>query len=65
LLLAERKKAGLTQATLAKRLRRAQSFIATVERGQRRVDVVEFLAFSEALGFDAPRALRGIARNKP
>ncbi len=65
LLLAERKKAGLTQAELAKRLRRAQSFVATIESGQRRVDVVEFLAFSEAIGFDAPRALRSIKRWKP
>lgn len=61
LLVDERKKAGLTQAAVAASLRRYQSFVATVESGQRRVDVVEFLAFAEAIGFDPQRALRRIA----
>jgi hypothetical protein len=41
-LVEKRKKAGLTQAEVAARLDRYQSFVATVERGQRRIDVVEF-----------------------
>ncbi len=57
-LVERRKKAGLTQAEVAKKLGRYQSFVATVERGQRRVDVVELLAFAEAIGFDAREAIR-------
>ncbi len=52
LLIEQRKKSGLTQAQLAKRLRRYQSFVATVESGQRRIDVIEFLDLAEAVGFD-------------
>jgi hypothetical protein len=40
---------------------RPQSFISAVERGQHRVSVVEFLEFAEAIGFDAPAAIRRIA----
>lgn len=64
LLIDRRLKAGLTQATLAKKLRRYQSFVATVESGQRRIDVVEFLDFADAIGFDANEALRTIRRVK-
>ena len=52
LLAARRKEAGLTQAALASQLGRHQSFVATIERGGRRVDVVEFLEFADAIGFD-------------
>ena len=48
----ERKKAGLTQAKLAKRLRRPQSYVSKYERGDRRLDVVEFLEVARAIGFD-------------
>jgi len=39
----------MTQADLAKALGRPQSFVAKVEAGERRVDVVEFLAIAKAL----------------
>lgn len=55
-----RKAAGLTQAEVARRLRRHQSFIATVEAGQRRIDVVELLDFAEAIGFEPERLIRRI-----
>ncbi|WP_108523213.1 helix-turn-helix domain-containing protein [Bradyrhizobium algeriense] len=58
MLIEQRKKSGLTQAQLAKRLRRYQSFVATVESGQRRIDVVEFLDFAEAIGFDPIDAIK-------
>lgn len=57
LLIEQRKKAGLTQADVAKKLGRYQSFVANVEGGQRRVDVVEFLAFAEAIGFSPSEAI--------
>ncbi|WP_404374111.1 helix-turn-helix domain-containing protein [Sphingomonas sp. MMS24-J45] len=52
LLKQSRIEAGLTQAQLALRLQRPQSFIADVEKGQRRVDLVEFVNFARAVGFD-------------
>ena len=52
LLKEERKKAGLTQAKLARKLRRPQSYVSKYERGDRRLDVVEFLEVARAIGFD-------------
>jgi hypothetical protein len=47
-----RRQAKLTQADLAKRLRKPQSFISSYERGQRRVDLLEFLLITDALRAD-------------
>jgi transcriptional regulator with XRE-family HTH domain len=65
LLVEKRREAGLTQAQVAKKLKRYQSYVATVESGQRRIDVVEFLDFADAIGFDprdAIKRLRSISR---
>jgi transcriptional regulator with XRE-family HTH domain len=65
LLVEKRKRAGMTQAQVAKKLRRYQSFVATVESGQRRIDVVELLDFADAIGFDprdAIKRLRSVGR---
>jgi predicted transcriptional regulator len=43
LLIAKRSEAGLTQAGLARKLGEHQSFVARLESGQRRIDVIEFL----------------------
>lgn len=64
LLVAERKKAGLSQEKLAKILRQHQSFVARLESGQRRIDVVEFLELAEIIGFDPNRALTQIKAHK-
>jgi ribosome-binding protein aMBF1 (putative translation factor) len=45
-----RKAAGMTQADLASRLRCHQSFVARIESGERRVDVVELVVLARALG---------------
>ncbi len=49
MLINARKDAKATQAALAARLRRPQSFVAKYEQGERRIDVVEFLEIAEAL----------------
>jgi transcriptional regulator with XRE-family HTH domain len=49
-LVAARKKAGLTQAEVARKVLRPQSFVAKYENGERRLDVLEFIALSDALG---------------
>lgn len=41
-----RKEAGLTQVQVAKKLKRPQSYISTIESGQQRVDVVELQKFA-------------------
>lgn len=43
-----RKDAGLTQRELAKRLRREPSFVAKLELGERRVDILEFYRICKA-----------------
>ena len=53
-----RERASLTQQELAKRLGKPQSFVSAYERGQRRIDMLEFLRISEALRAD-PRELFG------
>ena len=58
LLVAARKKAGLTQQDVADRLGRPQSFVAKYEGGERRLDVVEFLQVAAALGADPARMVR-------
>jgi len=65
LLIERRKRASMTQADVAKRLGRYQSFVASVEGGQRRLDVVEFLQFAEAIGFDAAAAVRRLSKVRP
>lgn len=53
-----RKAAGVTQAELAARLGKPQSFVSKVERGERRLDVIEFCQVAEALGHDPAALLR-------
>ncbi|HUR42440.1 MAG TPA: helix-turn-helix transcriptional regulator [Verrucomicrobiae bacterium] len=50
LLRAVREEAGLTQAALAKRLNVDQSFVSRLERGERRLDLVEVLDLCRACG---------------
>ena len=60
----KRKAAKLTQAELAKLVGSYQSFVADFERGERRLDVVQFLDFAEALEFEPGAAIRKVAKAK-
>ncbi|ANL32017.1 XRE family transcriptional regulator protein (plasmid) [Rhizobium phaseoli] len=64
LLIEKREAAGLTQIELAEKLGEYQSFVARLESGQRRVDVVEFLELSEILDFDPYKALQTVSHLK-
>ncbi|MBN4066204.1 helix-turn-helix transcriptional regulator [Ahrensia sp. AH-315-G08] len=59
-LISAREAAGITQTELAGKLGEYQSFVARLESGQRRVDVVEFLELADILQFDAEAGLRQI-----
>jgi len=62
LLTERRKQAGLTQAAVAAALGRHQPFIANIENGERRLDVVEFLALAEIIGFDPHEVLEELQK---
>jgi transcriptional regulator with XRE-family HTH domain len=53
-----RKSADLTQDELAKKLSRPQSFVSKYERGERRLDVVEFLELARGLGMDPVKIIK-------
>ncbi|MHB8459729.1 MAG: helix-turn-helix domain-containing protein [Candidatus Limnocylindrales bacterium] len=61
LLVDARRSSGVTQAELARRLNRPQSFVAKYERGERRLDLVEFLEVVAALDLDAAPIVREVA----
>jgi ribosome-binding protein aMBF1 (putative translation factor) len=44
-----RAQAGLTQRELASRLKRPHSYVAKIEGGERRIDVIEFIELARAL----------------
>jgi transcriptional regulator with XRE-family HTH domain len=58
LLVDSRKKAGLSQDALADRLKRPQSYVSKFERGERRLDVVEFFEVMDALNVDGFKLLK-------
>jgi transcriptional regulator with XRE-family HTH domain len=65
MLIEARTRAGLTQVELAARLGRPQPFISFVERGERRVDVIEFYAIMRAVGADPEEAFRELITKLP
>jgi len=56
-----RKSKGVTQQELADRLERPQSYVAKIETGERRLDVVEFLEWFQALKADPKAAVSAIS----
>ena len=65
LLVARRKEAGLSQYDLARKLKRPQSFVAKIEVGERRLDVLEFLDIARALNADPHEILRAVEAAYP
>ena len=52
LLIKYRRDAKLTQAEVAQKLGEHQSFVARLESGERRIDVVELFDLASVIGFD-------------
>jgi len=64
LLVEARKQKALTQVELAKRLSKPQSFVSKFERGERRLDLIEFLEIARALGIDPSVLLKRLDGRK-
>jgi transcriptional regulator with XRE-family HTH domain len=62
LLIDARRQAGLNQTDVAERLGKPQSYVAKYEGGERRLDVVEFLAVCRALEADPIRIIKALFR---
>lgn len=54
----QRRSKGLTQAQVAKALGRHQPFVANIESGERRVDLVELLDLAAILDLDVVALVR-------
>lgn len=65
LLVNTRKRAGLTQQKLAKALGRPQSFVAKYENGERRLDVIEFIAIARAMRVEPVRLVKALLKQMP
>ncbi len=52
LLVEEREHNALTQVEVAERLGKPQSYVSKYERGERRLDLIEYIAVAYALGID-------------
>ena len=60
-----RKDAGISQEELAERLGRPQPFVSYYERGERRLDVIEFYAIMQAIGADPELEFRQLVAKLP
>lgn len=60
-----RQKSGLTQAQLAEKIGKDQTYISIIERGQRRVDVLEFVTLARAMGADPAKLFGQVLKRLP
>ncbi len=58
-----RLEANLTQQTVADRLGQPQSYIAKIEGGERRLDVIEFIELCEQIETDPQRILAAVSND--
>jgi len=63
-IIAKRKGAGIRQVQLAKKLKRSQTWIARLESGERRIDVIELIELANAIGFDASAIVAEVQQGK-
>ncbi len=65
ILMSARRRSGLTQAEVAAKVGKDQTFISLIERSQRRVDVLEFIALARAMGEDPQRLFAEVIATLP
>ena len=61
-LVAARLEAGFTQQEIAGRLGKPQSYVAKIEGGERRLDVVEFIALAKAMNVDPKKLFSSVVQ---
>ena len=64
-LIQARKAAGLTQRDVAAKIGKPPSFVAKIESIERNLSVLEFIAWTVAIGVDAGDILRAVAHEHP
>lgn len=64
-LLKARKAAGLNQTQVAEKVGKDQTFVSLIERSQRRVDVLEFVALARAIGRDPVELFEEVVARLP
>jgi len=57
-----RKEAGITQVELAKKLRQTQSYVSKIERGDRRLDIVQLRTICQVLGLSLVEFVQRLER---
>jgi transcriptional regulator with XRE-family HTH domain len=57
-----RQRAGMTQRQLAEAVGREQNYVARIETGQRRVDLIELLQICRACGLEPEEEVAKLAR---
>lgn len=62
MLVQRRKAAGLSQQDVADALRWPQSFIAKIEKRERRIDAVELVRLASAIGFEPAKVIRELQK---
>lgn len=58
MLMGERNNAGLKQSDVSSALNKPQSYISKIERGERGMDLIEFIEIAEVVGFDSADFIR-------
>jgi transcriptional regulator with XRE-family HTH domain len=61
---ASREEKGLTMRDLSARLGKPHSYVQKVEQGERRLDVVEFIWYCEALGVSPLQGIKELINKK-
>ena len=66
LLKEKRRASGIRQVEVAKKMKKQQNWMSRIEKGDRRLDVCQFLELADLIGFDPIKVLREVdaARNK-
>jgi transcriptional regulator with XRE-family HTH domain len=57
-----REQAGVTQVQLAEKLHQTQSFVSKIERGDRRLDIIQLRAICQVLGLTLPAFVERLER---
>lgn len=63
-LIKARKAKGLTQTDLARALGKSQSFVSNYERGERRLEVVEFILMCRVLKVEPGKIIGELERSR-